>query len=232
MLEWIALDYEGFERETEGSVRLVARRIFARIEDAVLDIGRVADAAIVQAAASVTAALRAKSRTETPDEFSTQHPTRENRHNVRETPAELTNSTSSIFGFLLGSTLSGAAVYYYILEEYRVSNELLTEDIYVRLPVLAHFCSVLRYAWSSVDGMLIRNSGTGTTSRRPEDRILHPQSGGEDCGDADEAIAIVGGRELCVGDEAEVEAEEGRGRRRWSEHAQESIKAVRRLFVR
>ena len=24
MLEWIALDYEGFERETEGSVRLVA----------------------------------------------------------------------------------------------------------------------------------------------------------------------------------------------------------------
>jgi hypothetical protein len=38
----------------------------------------------------------------------------------------------SIFGFLFGSTLSGAAVYYYILEEYRVSNTLLTEDIYVR----------------------------------------------------------------------------------------------------
>ena len=36
-----------------------------------------------------------------------------------------------IFGFLLGSTLAGAATYYYILEEYRVSNELLTEDIYV-----------------------------------------------------------------------------------------------------
>ncbi|KAI9846881.1 MAG: hypothetical protein M1837_003493 [Sclerophora amabilis] len=34
------------------------------------------------------------------------------------------------FGFLLGSTLAGAGVYYYILEEYRVSNELLTEDIY------------------------------------------------------------------------------------------------------
>ncbi|KAG9233236.1 hypothetical protein BJ875DRAFT_464642 [Amylocarpus encephaloides] len=35
-----------------------------------------------------------------------------------------------LFGFLLGSTLAGAGVYYYILEEYRVSNELLTEDIY------------------------------------------------------------------------------------------------------
>ncbi|KAI9701966.1 MAG: hypothetical protein M1836_001310 [Candelina mexicana] len=35
-----------------------------------------------------------------------------------------------LFGFLLGSTLSGAGVYYYILEEYKVSNELLTEDIY------------------------------------------------------------------------------------------------------
>jgi hypothetical protein len=38
-----------------------------------------------------------------------------------------------IFGFLLGSTLAGAGVYYYILQEYRVSNHLLSEDIYVRL---------------------------------------------------------------------------------------------------
>ena len=37
-----------------------------------------------------------------------------------------------LFGFLLGSTLAGASVYYYILEEYKVSNEMLTEDIYVR----------------------------------------------------------------------------------------------------
>lgn len=36
----------------------------------------------------------------------------------------------SLFGFLFGSTLAGAGVYYYILEEYRVSNTLLTEDIY------------------------------------------------------------------------------------------------------
>jgi len=35
-----------------------------------------------------------------------------------------------LFGFLLGSTVAGASVYYYILEEYKVSNELLTEDIY------------------------------------------------------------------------------------------------------
>ncbi|CZR50604.1 uncharacterized protein PAC_00478 [Phialocephala subalpina] len=35
-----------------------------------------------------------------------------------------------LFGFLLGSTLAGAGVYYYILEEYKVSNGLLTEDIY------------------------------------------------------------------------------------------------------
>jgi hypothetical protein len=39
---------------------------------------------------------------------------------------------SRLFGFLLGSTLAGGGVYYYILEEYKVSNELLTEDIYVR----------------------------------------------------------------------------------------------------
>lgn len=35
-----------------------------------------------------------------------------------------------MFGFLLGSSLAAYGTYYYILEEYRVSNELLTEDIY------------------------------------------------------------------------------------------------------
>lgn len=44
----------------------------------------------------------------------------------------LTKFFCRLFGFLLGSTLAGASVYYYILEEYKVSNELLTEDIYVR----------------------------------------------------------------------------------------------------
>lgn len=38
-----------------------------------------------------------------------------------------------MFGFLLGTTLAGTAVYSYLLKEYKASNELLTEDIYVRL---------------------------------------------------------------------------------------------------
>ena len=38
-----------------------------------------------------------------------------------------------LFGFFMGSTLAGAGVYYYVLQEYKASNELLTEDIYVRL---------------------------------------------------------------------------------------------------
>lgn len=38
-----------------------------------------------------------------------------------------------LFGFFLGSTLAGTAVYYYVLQEYKTSNELLTGDIYVRL---------------------------------------------------------------------------------------------------
>lgn len=32
-----------------------------------------------------------------------------------------------------GALSAGALIYYYILAEYRVSNEMLTEDIYVRL---------------------------------------------------------------------------------------------------
>jgi len=36
----------------------------------------------------------------------------------------------SLFGFLAGSVLAGSALYYYVIDEYKVSNELLTEDIY------------------------------------------------------------------------------------------------------
>lgn len=43
---------------------------------------------------------------------------------------------SSLFGFLFGSVLAGGSVYSYVLQEYKASNELLTEDIYVRLPYL------------------------------------------------------------------------------------------------
>lgn len=35
-----------------------------------------------------------------------------------------------LFGFFFGSTLTGAAIYYYVLDEYKLSNELLTNDIY------------------------------------------------------------------------------------------------------
>ncbi|KAF2827550.1 hypothetical protein CC86DRAFT_393654 [Ophiobolus disseminans] len=35
-----------------------------------------------------------------------------------------------LFGFLFGATTAGAGMYYYVIDEYRVSNQLLTEDIY------------------------------------------------------------------------------------------------------
>ncbi|KAL1956541.1 hypothetical protein VTO42DRAFT_7105 [Malbranchea cinnamomea] len=35
-----------------------------------------------------------------------------------------------IFGFLFGSLVSGTSAYYYILKEYKLSNEMLAEDIY------------------------------------------------------------------------------------------------------
>ncbi|KAJ5796193.1 uncharacterized protein N7518_004733 [Penicillium psychrosexuale] len=34
-----------------------------------------------------------------------------------------------VFGFLTGSVAAGALVYYYILTEYRLANETLSEDI-------------------------------------------------------------------------------------------------------
>lgn len=45
----------------------------------------------------------------------------------------LTNYAYRLFGFFFGSTLTGAGIYYYVLDEYKLSNELLTEDIYVSI---------------------------------------------------------------------------------------------------
>ncbi|KAJ5216023.1 uncharacterized protein N7498_002430 [Penicillium cinerascens] len=34
-----------------------------------------------------------------------------------------------VFGFLTGAVVAGASVYYYILGDYRVANEMLSDDI-------------------------------------------------------------------------------------------------------
>ena len=39
---------------------------------------------------------------------------------------------SRILGFLCGSVFAGGSAYYYVVKEYKLSNEMLTEDIYVR----------------------------------------------------------------------------------------------------
>lgn len=44
-----------------------------------------------------------------------------------------------MFGFLLGATSAGAGTWFYIMEEYRVSNELLTEDIYASDPIVEKY---------------------------------------------------------------------------------------------
>ena len=58
-----------------------------------------------------------------------------------------------LFGFLLGATTAGAGMYYYVIDEYRVSNELLTEDIYVRLllPSLPSSASNHTFSWRSLE---------------------------------------------------------------------------------
>lgn len=43
-----------------------------------------------------------------------------------------------LFGFLLGTVGAGGALYYYVVDQYKVSNEMLTEDIYVRFSSMAY----------------------------------------------------------------------------------------------
>jgi hypothetical protein len=116
-----------------------------------------------------------------------------------------------LFGFLLGSTLAGASVYYYILEEYKVSNELLTEDIYVRWPLVSFLGRMELdarhgdglYTWDTA-GLLslayhprlcyrkanANPATTGTASGRATDSLLRDGTGEQD--EPDEEMSIDG----------------------------------------
>ncbi|KAG7108823.1 Glutathione S-transferase like protein [Verticillium longisporum] len=49
---------------------------------------------------------------------------------VKERPKIKEYLASGLLGFFAGSSLAGAGVYSYLVKEYKLSNELLTEDIY------------------------------------------------------------------------------------------------------
>ncbi|KAI4288709.1 MAG: hypothetical protein L6R35_002030 [Caloplaca aegaea] len=58
-----------------------------------------------------------------------------------------------MFGFLLGTTLAGGGTYYYILDDYRVSNELLTEDIYALRAAVQRLHDYTSSLEEKMDGM-------------------------------------------------------------------------------
>lgn len=76
-----------------------------------------------------------------------------------------------LFGFLLGATTSGAGMYYYVIDEYRVSNQLLTEDIYVRH---SHLPSLRMFA----DEITIYGGRLGKRAIANENRLSNPRSNG------------------------------------------------------
>ena len=45
--------------------------------------------------------------------------------------SDLADDCGRLLGFFAGSAITGFSVFYWGIEEYKVSNELLTEDIYV-----------------------------------------------------------------------------------------------------
>lgn len=56
--------------------------------------------------------------------------------NLRRSTLADISSPSSVFGFLIGTVLAGSGLYYYVVDEYKISNRLLVEDIYVSRPLL------------------------------------------------------------------------------------------------
>ncbi|MCJ1248809.1 hypothetical protein MMC30_006029 [Trapelia coarctata] len=58
-----------------------------------------------------------------------------------------------IVGFLLGGGVAGTLVYKYILDEYKVSNELLTEDIYALQAAVQRIHSYVTTLEEKVDAL-------------------------------------------------------------------------------
>ncbi|EKG12179.1 hypothetical protein MPH_10662 [Macrophomina phaseolina MS6] len=58
---------------------------------------------------------------------------------------------NSIFGFLAGSVTAGAGMYYYVMEEYKVANQLLSEDIYALQSAVQRIESYVRVMEDKVE---------------------------------------------------------------------------------
>ena len=56
-------------------------------------------------------------------------------------------SFSRLFGFLLGSTVAGGLAYYYVYDEYKTANELLTEDINVSCSISYSSSFINPFVW-------------------------------------------------------------------------------------
>ncbi|KAL1976322.1 hypothetical protein VTN31DRAFT_2604 [Thermomyces dupontii] len=78
------------------------------------------------------AVFRARPILPRPASFSTTAPIRNAAGSPSSLPARKPVGAfrGGVFGFLLGSVTAGVAVWYYILKEYRVANEMLTDDIF------------------------------------------------------------------------------------------------------
>ncbi|OJD34636.1 uncharacterized protein BKCO1_2100091 [Diplodia corticola] len=58
---------------------------------------------------------------------------------------------ATIFGFLTGSVTAGAGMYYYVMDEYKVANQLLQEDIYALQSAVQRIESYVRVMESKVE---------------------------------------------------------------------------------
>ncbi|KAF3762449.1 hypothetical protein M406DRAFT_294153 [Cryphonectria parasitica EP155] len=58
-----------------------------------------------------------------------------------------------LFGFLLGATLAGSGSYYYILQDYKASNELLQDDIYALQAATQRMSNYLTTLEEKIDTM-------------------------------------------------------------------------------
>jgi hypothetical protein len=85
------------------------------------------------------------------------HRTTPPAHNLPTSTNTNTNTKANptrrrLFGFLAGATSAGAAMYYYVIDEYRVSNQLLTEDIYALQSAVQRIEGYVRELEGKVEG--------------------------------------------------------------------------------
>lgn len=103
----------------------------------------------------------------------------------------------SVFGFLAGSVAASTLVYYYVLGEYKIANEMLSDDISVGFTA-SKALSLWRNSLCALCAPVLMISNPGAPNGHDQTPVIHHRTGVESRSTTQEMIFLVQGFDICT----------------------------------